>query len=99
MNTYQVVVSDDAKTMLTEHAAFLANVSISAAEKLIDTIEGAFISLSQYPYRCAVYELLRVKGSYRRMVVGRYVIIYSIDEATKTVKVYFILDTRQNVEL
>jgi len=99
MNTYLIVVSDDAKTMLTEHAAFLANVSISAAEKLIDTIESAFISLSQYPYRCAVYDLRRVKGSYRRMVVGRYAVIYSVDEATKTVKVYFILDTRQNADL
>ena len=99
MIEYQVVISDDAKAMLAEHAAFLANVSISAANKLIDTIEGAFISLSRFPYRCATYELRRVKGSYRRMVVGHYAIIYSVDETSKTVKVYYILDSRQNVDM
>lgn len=51
-NKYRVVVSEQAKQMLVFHAAFLAQVSPSAAERLTQEFEKAANSLEVMPQRC-----------------------------------------------
>ncbi len=57
-----------------------------AADNLLGDIEKAILSLSDFPYRCQYSrnEILRDKG-YRRMVVHKYVVLYSIDEENRIV--------------
>lgn len=57
-----------------------------AADNLLDDIEKAILSLCNFPYRCEYShnEILRYKG-YRRLVIHKYVVLYSVDEENKTV--------------
>ena len=49
---YSVIVSEKAKKMLVSHAAFLAKVSPTAAEKLVDDFQETASSLESMPNRC-----------------------------------------------
>lgn len=51
-NKYRVIVSARAAQMLVSHAAFLAQVSPAAAERLTVEFEKAAKSLEQMPQRC-----------------------------------------------
>jgi toxin ParE1/3/4 len=57
-----------------------------AADNFLDDIEKAILSLCNFPYRCEYShnEILRYKG-YRRLVIHKYVVLYSVDEENKTV--------------
>ena len=72
---YNVVVSDRAKDMLFEHARFLAQVSINAAEELFNEFEEKVSSLEEMPERYAVYINPYIKtGKYRRFSLGNYLL-------------------------
>ena len=51
-NKYRVIVSARAAQMLVSHAAFLAQASPAAAERLTVEFEKAAKSLEQMPQRC-----------------------------------------------
>lgn len=51
-NNYPVIVSEQAERMLVSHAAFLAQVSPQAAERLVVSFETAANSLDTMPQRC-----------------------------------------------
>lgn len=51
-NKYGVIVSERAAQMLVSHAAFLAQVSPEAAERLTAEFEKAANSLELMPQRC-----------------------------------------------
>ena len=51
-NRYHVVVSEQATQMLVSHAAFLAQVSPEAAERLTTEFEKTANSLEIMPQRC-----------------------------------------------
>ena len=52
MNKYHVIVSEQATQLLVSHAAFLAQVSLEAAERLTAEFEKTAKSLEQMPQRC-----------------------------------------------
>ncbi len=93
---YNVIVNDSAKLMMFEHIIFLSEVSITAAERLYNEFEKAFDSLSKLPHRCLVFEAPFSAFMYRRMIVDRYILLFTIDEQKKTVFVEYIWDARQN---
>jgi len=95
-NIYSVIINDSAKLMMFEHIMFLSEVSIAAAERLYEGFEKAFDSLSRLPHRCLVFEAPFSAFLYRRMIVDRYVLLFTIDEQKNTVSVEYIWDTRQN---
>lgn len=51
-NKYHVIVSERATRMLVSHAAFLAQVSPEAAERLTSEFEKTANSLEMMPQRC-----------------------------------------------
>lgn len=51
-NKYRVIVSDRATRMLVSHAAFLAQASPEAAERLTEAFEKTANSLAHMPQRC-----------------------------------------------
>ncbi|MBP2654236.1 MAG: plasmid stabilization system [Firmicutes bacterium] len=92
---YQVIISDRAGEMLVQHAHFLAQVSLAAADKLrVDIIESAK-SLQEFPERGSwIVDSALPLNVYRKLLVDRrYMLIYKI----KGDKVYidYMVDCRQ----
>ncbi len=93
---YNVIVSDRATSMLINHVRFLANVSVTAAQKLhkeiIKEIKALEVMPESYPWLTAA-EITANK--YRKKLVGkRYLLIYQIKD--NNVFVDYVLDCRQD---
>ena len=88
---YRVLVSSRARDMLFEHARFLAQVSIQAAEELFDLFEEKVSSLEEMPERCAYYDNPYMRpNKYRKLALGKYLLI--LFQATDdTVYIEFII--------
>ena len=91
---YHVLVSGKARDMLFEHARFLAQVSVPAAEKLFDQFEDRVSSLETMPERCAYYNNPFVKSrQYRKLSLGNNLLIL-FQVAENTVYIELIIDGR-----
>ncbi|MCL2337790.1 MAG: type II toxin-antitoxin system RelE/ParE family toxin [Firmicutes bacterium] len=99
LEQYKVVVHEKAGQMLYAHVRFLANVSISAARRLRTMLYESLSSLEIMPQRCPIYRTRRTSDIYHQLVVGRYIVIFSIDEQKKMVTVQYILDSRQENDI
>ena len=91
---YHVVVSSRARDMLFEHAKFLAQVSIDAAEALFDQFENNTVSLEDMPERCACYANPYIRsGKYRKLALGKHLLIL-FQIMDHTVFIELIIDAR-----
>lgn len=95
-DVYRVVVSSQAAEQLVSHAAFLANVSVPAAERLVQSFESAAASLSVAPLRCSFLRARFIPGNtYRSLVFeNRYMLIYQVID--QTVYIDHVVDCRQD---
>ena len=93
---YSVIVSEKAKQMLVSHAAFLAKVSPTAAENLVEDFQETASSLESMPNRCPWFSGAYIpKHQYRYIVFSkRYMLIYQIVD--NTVYVDYCIDCRQD---
>ena len=93
---YRVIVSEQATQMLVFHAAFLAQVSPEAAEKLTVEFEKAANSLEIMPQRCPWLSGEYIpKHAYRFILFEkRYMIIFQIID--DTVYADYVVDCRQD---
>jgi len=96
---YDIVVHDDASQMLLNHVRFLANVSIPAARRLRASLHKGLSSLKSMPHRCPVFSTRRTADTYRQLIIGRYLVVFSIDENKETVNIRYILDSRQDNDI
>ena len=92
---YSVIVHERAARMLYSHIRFVADVSVPAARKLKTALESAMASLRSMPFRCPAYRTRKTPVLYRQLIVGRYQIVFDIDENASTVNIRYILDTRE----
>ncbi|MDR3277387.1 MAG: type II toxin-antitoxin system RelE/ParE family toxin [Oscillospiraceae bacterium] len=88
---YSIAVHDDAAQMLYNHVRFLANVSIPAARKLRTALYEAVASLETLPHRCPAYPARRTSVTYRKLLVGRYQVIFSVSEEKNMVNIRYFL--------
>lgn len=97
-NNYQVVVSEQATKMLVSHAAFLAQVSPAAAERLVASFEMAANSLESMPQRCPWLTGDYIpRHAYRFLIFEkRYMIIFQIKD--NTVYADYVVDCRQDYQ-
>ena len=93
---YTVIISDEAAQMLVSHSRFLAQVSETAALKLIDEFNEKVKSLEEFPERNpGLSDPLIPAGKYRKILMGkRYLLIYQVKGST--VYVDTVLDCRQD---
>ena len=93
---YCVIVSQRATQMLVSHAAFLAQVSPEAAERLTAEFEKTANSLEIMPQRCPwLSEEYIPKNTYRFILFEkRYMIIFQIID--HTVYADYVVDCRQD---
>ena len=95
-NKYQVIVSEQAANMLISHAAFLAQSSIQAAEKLIEAFEQAAKGLETMPQRHPWLLSAEIpKNVYRfALFEKRYMLLFQIKG--QTVYADYVVDCRQD---
>ena len=95
-NKYRVVVSERAARMLVSHAAFLAQVSVEAAERLTAEFEKAAKSLELMPQRCPWLNGEYIpRNAYRSILFEkRYLIIFQIVD--DVVYADYVVDCRQD---
>jgi len=96
---YKVSLSDNSKRMLIEHILFLSEISTDAAQRLRDKLYRSCESLCIMPHRCPKFISHKTEESYRRLIVGRHQIIFSINEEECAVNIQYILDSRQNNDI
>ena len=97
-NKYTVIVSEHAKQMLVSHAAFLAQTSVNAAQRLADSFEKIAGSLEFMPQRCTwLTNEFIPRNMYRYILFEkRYMIIFQIKD--NMVYVDHVIDCRQDYE-
>ena len=95
-STYEVKVAPAANDKMAEHFEFLARVSLSAAQRLLDGLMRDIKSLEKLPLRNPTFDRPYVPAlKYRYLMSGkRYRIVYQVVETT--VSVDDIQDCRQN---
>ena len=95
-NKYRVIVSARVAQMLVSHAAFLAQISPVAAERLTVEFEKAARSLEQMPQRCPWLKGEYIpKNAYRFILFEkRYMLISQI--ADDVVYADYVVDCRQD---
>ncbi len=93
---YTVKIAETAWEMLIFHARFPANVSIPAANRLIDTFVEITDSLAAMPERNPWLEHDAIPfQKYRKLLFGKhYMALYQIQE--NTIYVTAVMDCRQN---
>ena len=92
---YMVLVSGRARSMLFEHARFMAQVSMHAAEKLLDQFEEKVIALEGMPERCPYYDNPYIRtGKYRKLSLGKYLLIL-FQVVDNVVHIELIIDARK----
>ena len=71
----------------------------SAALRLADEMEAALERTSSFPYANPVYAPIRpLSHEYRKSLVGNFLILYWVDEPSKTVTVARVVYSRRDVE-
>jgi len=80
---------------LQEIYDYISEDSISAADKVIDEIDGKVADLEQMPAKYPVYP---DKPAYRRMPVGNYLVFYKIFEDKKLVRIYLVVHGKRSFD-
>ncbi|MFK7937698.1 MAG: type II toxin-antitoxin system RelE/ParE family toxin [Saprospiraceae bacterium] len=96
-NGYQVVWSFAASEDLADLHAYIELDSPTAADRVIDILLELGDSLTTYPYRHPIEELLQdAPLEFRFLPKWNYKIIYHVEEAQQRVIIARIFDTRQD---
>jgi plasmid stabilization system protein ParE len=93
---FSVKITETAWGQMIEHARFLANVSVEAANRLVDEFVERTNTLSQMPERCPwlTHDDLPFQ-KYRKLNIGKYhLALYTI--RGNTVYVSAVVDSRQD---
>lgn len=95
-SSYRVVVSERATRMLVSHAAFLAEVSPEAAERLTEEFEKTANSLKTMPQRCPYLTGEYIPRNAYRFIQfeKRYLLIFQIVD--DIVYADYVVDCRQD---
>lgn len=95
---FAVHVSPRADHMMQAHALFLAQVSIAAAERLLDEYAEKAAGLSHMPARYSWLDDPQIpSGKYRKLLLAeRYLVLYQIKDAD--VYIDYVVDCRQQYQ-
>ena len=98
-HAYKVILTYEARDMLKEHVSFLKQVSDSATRVLHYDLLAKIKGLGKTPYLYPIFYSDSLEAEYHKLVYKRYLILYSIEEAKKTIRVKYIWDTRMDNSL
>ncbi|MGI5986233.1 MAG: type II toxin-antitoxin system RelE/ParE family toxin [Oscillospiraceae bacterium] len=99
MAKYRVDISEPAENDLKDIIRYIAS-QLSAPESalnMMELLEEAMLSLSDMPQRYPLVSDERLSQmGYRKLIVKKYIVFFSIDEKNKVVDVERILFGRRN---
>ena len=95
-DVYDVNVTDTAWEQMLEHARFLANVSVNAANKLVDDFVVSTGALTHMPERCPWLTHVSIPyQKYRKLLFSKnYLALFVVHD--KTVTITAVVDCRQD---
>lgn len=97
---YKVVVSEEALEDIQAVFHYIGEAECLpiTARRWVDSIETAIKGLHYMPYRYPRYEFqIAEAGELRKLVVGRYLVLYTISDAEHQVSVYRVVCGRQDI--
>ncbi len=100
MDRYKVYLSPQAYREIDAIYEYIKNelYADTAAERLVERLEKAILSLEEFPYRAAERNVGSFANQgYRQLFVENYVIIYRIDETSGIVVVITVQYIRRNI--
>lgn len=97
---YSVMRSDEADARLKELLLdYASTVSTRTALKLAREFERGFSRLSHFPYSGRLTDACQLKArGYRKLVIGKYLVVYLVFEELRQVIVTGIYNQRENLE-
>lgn len=95
---YEVFIAPLAERQIDAIYAYLAGVLLvpETAIEIVDAIEEGILSLEVMPNRGALRRTGTYAGQYRQIFAGRFVILYRVDDAARTVMVVAVKHTLQD---
>ncbi|SCK01863.1 addiction module toxin%2C RelE/StbE family [uncultured Eubacterium sp.] len=96
---YQIAYLPAARQDLIEIASYISHKlqNPRAAESLALHIINAMDHLSSFPYANPVYTPIRpLRHEYRRLIVKNYIVLYWIDEKSKTITIASVVYYRRD---
>lgn len=94
----QIIISDDAKSAITDIFDYSYNISVNYASRIVNKIYDTIHDLQDSPYTGRYVPELTDK-QYRERICEKYRIIYYISETNNTIYVRYIFCARQNFNL
>lgn len=80
MDRYEVTITEKAQEDILSIGTYLKQFYPSTKSKEYAKLSKAIQSLEEMPYKFRDYQHERLEGFYKKMIVGRYLVIYSIEE-------------------
>lgn len=94
----QIIISDDAKSTITDIFYYSYNISSNYASRIVNRIYDAIYDLRDSPY-VGRYVPELSDNQYRERICEKYRIIYYVSETNNTIYVRYIFCARQNSNL
>ena len=98
INNYEIILTDTAKEELEEIYDYISNNLNEklAANRLMEKIEQNFLRLENNPYSCMKVCVKPHNEIYRRLIVNNYIGLYDVEEKSKQVIIYRVLNGRMD---
>lgn len=93
IKNYNIVLTDTAKVELEEIYKYIFETLLepNSANKIIKRIENNILRLEQFPYSCAEVTIKPHRKIYRKLIIGKYIVLYKVYEKYGQVVIYDIL--------
>ena len=94
----QIIISDDAKSAITDIYDYSYNISSNYASRIVNQIYDAIYDLQDSPYIGRYVPELSDKH-YRERICRNYRIIYLVSEKHNTIFIRYIISGKQNSKI
>lgn len=93
INNYEIILTDSAKIDLEEIYEYISKnlLETNSANKLMEKIENDILRLEQHPYSCTEVQVKPHSKMYRKLVTGKYIVLYRVDEQYKQIIIFNVV--------
>ena len=90
---YKVILTDSAKEDLNEIYEYISFKLLenNSAKRLMKNIEKNILRLENYPYLCVEVNVKPHNEPYRKLLIGKYIALYRVNEKNKQVNIFNIV--------
>lgn len=97
LNPYKIVYYPIAMDDVSSILDYISMDNPPSAIKLINKIDNAIKSLSEFPYKGVIPKDFYLKSKkYRMLIIDSYIVFYSINESLSVIEIMRVLSSKQN---